>query len=82
MAAIDSAYQYYLSTYAGRALSRYDTHKKSELRDVYNLFLIPAESATLFQKKLPNLLTKILSLLNILEIRQAFRMILTAFLLR
>lgn len=36
MAVIDSAYQYYLSTYAGSGTSRYDTHKKSQLRAVYN----------------------------------------------
>lgn len=36
MAAIDSAYHYYLSTYGNSAVSRYDTHKKSELRAVYN----------------------------------------------
>ena len=36
MAAIDSAYQYYLSTYGNSAVSRYDTHKKSQLRAVYN----------------------------------------------
>lgn len=36
MAAIDSVYNYYLSTYAHGNTSRYDAHKKSELRDVYN----------------------------------------------
>lgn len=36
MAVIDSAYQSYLSTYAGSGMSRYDTHKKSQLRAVYN----------------------------------------------
>lgn len=36
MAAIDTAYGYYLSTYASRSASRYDTHKKSELRNIYN----------------------------------------------
>lgn len=36
MAAIDTAYGYYLSTYANRSASRYDTHKKSELRNIYN----------------------------------------------
>lgn len=39
MTAIDSAYQYYLSTYGNSATSRYDTHKKSELRNVYNNIL-------------------------------------------
>lgn len=36
MAAIDTAYGYYLSTYASKSASRYDTHKKSELRNIYN----------------------------------------------
>lgn len=36
MAAIDTAYSYYLSTYASKSASRYDTHKKSELRNIYN----------------------------------------------
>lgn len=36
MAAIDSAYQYYLSTYGTSRTSRYDTHKKSQLRAIYN----------------------------------------------
>ena len=34
MAIIDSAYHYYLSVYGNSATSRYDTHKKSELRNV------------------------------------------------
>lgn len=33
---ISPAYQYYVSTYARRETSRYDTHKRSELRNVYN----------------------------------------------
>lgn len=36
MAFIDSAYHYYLSAYRHSAVSRYDTHKKSELRNVCN----------------------------------------------
>lgn len=39
MAFIDSAYHYYLSVYGNSAVSRYDTHKKSELRNVYNNIL-------------------------------------------
>ena len=38
MAVIDSAYQYYLSTYAGSGTSRYDTHKKSQLFCAGGLF--------------------------------------------
>lgn len=33
---ISSAYQYYISNYASRESSRYDTHKRNELRNVYN----------------------------------------------
>lgn len=38
--AIDNVYNYYLTTYAPRSTdSKYDTHKKSELRGVYNSML-------------------------------------------
>lgn len=33
---ISPAYQYYISTYGSRESSRYDNHKRSELRNVYN----------------------------------------------
>ena len=36
MAKIDAAYSFYLSTYGISKVSRYDTHKKSELRNTYN----------------------------------------------
>ncbi|MCI8682116.1 MAG: flagellar filament capping protein FliD [Lachnospiraceae bacterium] len=36
MAGIDTAYNYYLSTYGKQSASRYDSHKKSELRSIYN----------------------------------------------
>ena len=36
LAKIDSAYSYYLNTYGSSSVSRYDTHKKSELRNTYN----------------------------------------------
>lgn len=36
---ISSAYQYYLTTYGKPTVSRYDTHKKSDLRKVYNNML-------------------------------------------
>lgn len=39
MAAIDSAYHYFLSAYGNTATSRYDSHKKSELRNIYNSML-------------------------------------------
>ncbi len=36
MAVIDTISSYYLSTYGNKQISRYDTHKKSELRSIYN----------------------------------------------
>ncbi len=39
MTFINSAYHYYLSAYGNSATSRYDTHKKSELRNVCNNIL-------------------------------------------
>ncbi|MBQ4068865.1 MAG: flagellar capping protein [Lachnospiraceae bacterium] len=33
---INSVYNYYLSTYAGKQLTKYDSHKKSDLKDIYN----------------------------------------------
>ncbi len=36
MARIDAAYNYLLSTYGKATGSRYDSHKKSELRSLYN----------------------------------------------
>ncbi|MBO5293093.1 MAG: flagellar capping protein [Lachnospiraceae bacterium] len=34
--ALHSVYNHYLTTYASKSVSRYDTHKKSELRNIYN----------------------------------------------
>lgn len=51
MAAIDSAYSYYLSTYASMASSRYDTHKKSQLRAVYNSIVKTNKDAPLYKIK-------------------------------
>lgn len=48
MAAIDSAYHYYLSTY-GNSVSRYDTHKKSELRKVYNQIVKANKESPLYK---------------------------------
>ena len=39
MTFINSAYHYYLTAYGNSATSRYDTHKKSELRSVCNNIL-------------------------------------------
>ncbi len=35
-ATLNSVYNYYLTTYAPKSSTRYDTHKKSELRSIYN----------------------------------------------
>lgn len=36
---VSSVYNYYLSTYRNKEMSKYDSHKKSELQDVYNAML-------------------------------------------
>ena len=51
MAAIDSAYQYYLSTYRLSGVSRYDTHKKSQLRAVYNNIVKTNKESPLYKIK-------------------------------
>lgn len=51
MAMIDSAYQYYLATYGGTTVSRYDSHKKSQLRAVYNSIVKTNKDAPLYKIK-------------------------------
>lgn len=51
IAAIDSAYQYYLSTYGKSNVSRYDTHKKSQLRAVYNNIVKVNKESPLYKIK-------------------------------
>ena len=51
MAVIDSAYQYYLSTYGSSNMSRYDTHKKSQLRAVYNNIVKTNKESSLYKIK-------------------------------
>ena len=51
MAIIDSAYQYYLSTYRNSTVSRYDTHKKSQLRDIYNRIIKINKESPLYKIK-------------------------------
>lgn len=51
MAMIDSAYQYYLSTYSNSGMSRYDTHKKSQLRAVYNNIVKTNKESPLYKIK-------------------------------
>jgi flagellar hook-associated protein 2 len=47
------AYAYYISTYAKKTVSRYDSHKKSELRKVYNEIVKINKDSPLY--KIPNL---------------------------
>ncbi len=49
MAMIDTAYSYYMTTYGHDVATRYDTHKKSELRSVYNNILKLNKEAPLFK---------------------------------
>lgn len=51
MAIIDSAYQYYLSTYGPSNMSRYDTHKKSQLRAVYDNIVKTNKNSPLYKIK-------------------------------
>lgn len=53
MAAIDSAYHYYLSTYGNSGVSRYDTHKKSQLRAIYNQMVKTNKDTPLYKFKNP-----------------------------
>ena len=49
MARIDAAYDYFLSTYGKDLGSRYQTHKKSELRSTYNSILKTNKMAPLYK---------------------------------
>lgn len=49
MAKIDSVYTYYLTTYGKKAISRYDSHKKSELRNVYNKIVKANKDSPLYK---------------------------------
>lgn len=46
--AINSIYNYYLTTYAPKTDSKFDTHKKSELKSVYNSIVKMNKEAPLF----------------------------------
>ncbi|NLL93647.1 MAG: flagellar filament capping protein FliD [Clostridiales bacterium] len=46
---VNSAYSYYLSNYVGREVSKYDTHKKSELRQVYNNIVKVNKNSSLYK---------------------------------
>ena len=51
MAAIDSVYQYYLSTYGNEHSSRYDSHKKSDLKKTYNNIVKSNNESPLYKLK-------------------------------
>lgn len=54
MATIDTAYQYYLSTYGNSTVSRYDAHKKSQLKEVYNNIVKTNKDSPLYKIKNTN----------------------------
>lgn len=49
MAKIDSAYDYYMSVYGEKLTSRYDSHKKSDLRKVYNSIVKTNKDSPLYK---------------------------------
>lgn len=49
MAKIDSAYDYYMSVYGTQVTSRYDSHKKSDLRKVYNHIVKTTKESPLYK---------------------------------
>lgn len=49
MAKIDSAYDYYVSMYGSQSSSRYDSHKKSDLRRVYNYIVKTNKESPLYK---------------------------------
>lgn len=52
MSKVGSAYAYYMATYANQEVSRYDSHKKSDLRRVYNNIIRTNKESPLY--KIPN----------------------------
>lgn len=49
MGKIDSVYNYYMNTYANQEVSRYDSHKKSDLRKVYNKIVDTNKESPLYK---------------------------------
>lgn len=45
---ISTVYNYYLSTYGGRQATKYDTHKKDELKNIYNTMVKVNTKAPLY----------------------------------
>lgn len=54
MSKIDSAYDYYMMTYGKNEVSRYDSHKKSELRNVYNRMVKTNKESPLYKLSSPD----------------------------
>ena len=50
-AIMDNMYNYYLSTYGNSTVSRYDSHKKSELRSIYNSIVKTNQESPLYKIK-------------------------------
>lgn len=50
-AILDNMYNYYLTTYGKSTVSRYDSHKKSELRSVYNNIIKINKESPLYKIK-------------------------------
>ena len=46
---IGSVYDYYLTTYASKPATRSDTHKKSELRNIYNTIVKISKKSPLYK---------------------------------
>lgn len=46
--ALNTVYNHYLTSYASKSSSRYDTHKKSELRSIYNSIIKQNRTAPLY----------------------------------
>jgi len=51
MARIDAAYNYFMTTYGDNIGSRYESHKKSELRDTYNKIVKANKDSPLYKIK-------------------------------
>ncbi len=46
---INSVYDYYISTYGNKSISRHDSHKRSELRDLYNSIVKLNKAAPIYK---------------------------------
>lgn len=51
MSRIDTAYNYFMTTYGGSIGSKYESHKKSELRDTYNKIVKANKESPLYKLK-------------------------------